>query len=94
MFTIHRNLQKSERHLTVAHIFLCGPENQIVVVVLRFRLKEVAFVADIKSSEGTSTPKISTEITGGWKDCDLSKEVKDYKMCSYIGGASSPSCSN
>ena len=71
---------------------------QIVDVQLRFRKKQVAFMADIKSMfYQVLVPPHQRRLVSylWWEESNLSKEVVDYQMCIDIfGGASSPSCSN
>ena len=71
---------------------------QIVDVLLRFRKKHVAFMADIKSMfyQVLVPPHQRCLVSYlWWEESNLSKEVLDYQMCIDIfGGASSPSCSN
>ena len=79
---------------------LSGPDlaNQIVGVLIRFRVEEIAFMADIKSMfYQVLVPPHQRSLLRflWWKDGDFSKEILEYQMCTHIfGGASSPSCSN
>ena len=79
---------------------LQGPDltNQLVGVLLRFRMHNVPIMADIEAMfHQVRIPEEQRSFLRflWWEDGDTNKEPTEYEMCIHIFGAiSSPSCAN
>ena len=77
-----------------------GPDltNQIIGVLLRFRQKRVAFMADIEAMfyQVRIPPEQRSNVKYlWWKNINAREEILDLEMCAHVfGGTSLPSCSN
>ena len=90
----------SYRGYSLNNELLQGPDltNQLVGVLLRFRMHYVPIMADIEAMfHQVRIPEEHRSFLRflWWEDGDIAKEVTEYEMCVHIFGAiSSPSCAN
>ena len=79
---------------------LQGPDltNLLVAVLMRFRINQVAFLADIESMfYQVQVPKAQRSYLRflWWPDGNIENDLTEYEMCVHLFGAvSSPSCAN
>ncbi|XP_071493377.1 uncharacterized protein [Diadema antillarum] len=82
------------------HELLKGPDltNSLFGVLTRFRLGEVAIMADIEAMfSQVLVPRVDRDFLRflWWKDGDFQQPLIEYRMCVHVFGAiSSPSCAN